>query len=764
MLPQQANPTHPNDRASAPYNFVPLPESPVEIAASTLPDQDRYDTDRFTGRIVCTLTTRTPTFIRAALEVEEYARRLAQEQWAQDHPGAAKTCPPEDWIKNKADFFYTLAQTTPRLPGSSLRGMVRSLVQIVAAARFEAVTSRRLVYRAIADTTSHRLRYQEQIMDAHGDKHYTPRVRAGYLSKVGDRWLLQPAQEIGGTTFARISHAKLNPLRSKLTTLPGCKRAWPIYIVPGPWKFQAVRGGLVHIRYAKVLAASATATGAAGEIAGTLVESGPMVNTKHPESSKKSEAVVYPPDWDPAKTIEVDDAVIAQYREQCTPWQHEQLGPNGVLSAGETKNATPQRNKLDYWYPVFYVQEGDRLFFGHTMMMRLPYPHTVQDYLPSALQERPGPMVDIAQAIFGFSREAGEGKARSYAGRVFFGDGVLEPNQTDIWIEQAAGQTPWLYPQILAGPKATAFQQYLVQRTPDPLTREKRKRDEPEKYLSDYGSPTPDETAAAAAVGKTAGRWTQEPTTLRGDKLYWHKPRPVGRAYIEAAPKEVKDHPTQYTRMRPLRAGVTFRFTLHFENLADWELGALLWALLLPVQDGKTYCHKLGMGKPLGLGSVQIALQELTLQDRRARYTTLFVQDKDEDKAQGGQRRLKLDAQGCPVWEEGNGRVNKGQDDFIRAFEAKMGVPAGQQLADRPRMQALLKLLAFPGPNDVKMGYVPVGKDRSRPVLPAPLATLKAQVRELNAGFQPVIVPLSAAERGQGRQPDDPRVNPIDAE
>ncbi len=64
---------------------------------------------------------------------------------------------------------------------------------------------------------------------------------------------------------------------------------------------------------------------------------------------------------------------------------------------------------------------------------------------------------------------------------------------------------------------------------------------------------------------------------------------------------EVKKHITQYTEIEPIMTG-TFTGKIRFENLTDIELGSLLFALDLP----KGCAHKIGMGKPLGLGSVRI--------------------------------------------------------------------------------------------------------------------------------------------------------------
>ena len=63
----------------------------------------------------------------------------------------------------------------------------------------------------------------------------------------------------------------------------------------------------------------------------------------------------------------------------------------------------------------------------------------------------------------------------------------------------------------------------------------------------------------------------------------------------------------------------TFESKIRFENLTKEELGALLLVLDLP----EGCAHKLGMGKPLGLGSVKIT-PTLTLIDREKRYSSPF--------------------------------------------------------------------------------------------------------------------------------------------
>lgn len=52
--------------------------------------------------------------------------------------------------------------------------------------------------------------------------------------------------------------------------------------------------------------------------------------------------------------------------------------------------------------PVFYLlnEDGSVFFFGHTRMLRVPYPRTPQDYIPEALRRES--TLDLAEALFGY--------------------------------------------------------------------------------------------------------------------------------------------------------------------------------------------------------------------------------------------------------------------------------------------------------------------------------------------------------------------------
>ena len=72
-----------------------------------------------------------------------------------------------------------------------------------------------------------------------------------------------------------------------------------------------------------------------------------------------------------------------------------------------------------------------------------------------------------------------------------------------------------------------------------------------------------------------------------------------------------------------------FKFDIHFINLSKVELGALIWLLNLP----KEHFHRFGGGKPLGFGSVKLALDKsevLNGDELKKRYYAIDEEDLEE--------------------------------------------------------------------------------------------------------------------------------------
>ncbi len=94
---------------------------------------------------------------------------------------------------------------------------------------------------------------------------------------------------------------------------------------------------------------------------------------------------------------------------------------------------------------------------------------------------------------------------------------------------------------------------------------------------------------------------------IAGRKFYFHSPQGIHT-------DQKKTGYNQY--ICPLNPGSEFTFTVDFTNLKEDELPVLLYALVLE----PTMRHKIGLAKPLGLGSVKIEVQKIIQIDYHQRY------------------------------------------------------------------------------------------------------------------------------------------------
>ncbi len=105
--------------------------------------------------------------------------------------------------------------------------------------------------------------------------------------------------------------------------------------------------------------------------------------------------------------------------------------------------------------------------------------------------------------------------------------------------------------------------------------------------------------------------------------------RPMGRKFYLHHPKHellkttnppwqssTTENNNQKVWVTPVKPGAAFVFHVDFNNLTETELGLLCRSL----QPSDGFHHKLGMGKPLGLGTVKIQPLGLFLIDRKKRY------------------------------------------------------------------------------------------------------------------------------------------------
>lgn len=631
------NPKHSNldrnrpDRiAHAPYNFVPLPEK-IVLAKLPLPSHDVYEEERYTGYLDCTLTTKSPVYTRTALDPDFFRR------WASDIQKMQEMMRDREARETYARFFHLDNLERPVIPGSSLRGMIRSLVEIAGYGKMKWVTENHLFFRTV-DNSAIGKYYRNRVMNKvkGGIMRFDEKSNSYYI----EEW---PIVRISRSLLPESLYEGESP-----NSTP-------------KWEYQ-YRRVWVALSPNNQYAEQCSFVPKDGYREGILVVTGDV-------PKKGKEFVLLIPRGEPEK-IALDEKLVWRFHDddQITRWQRRAFPRHRPRRNSRDRDGMLRKDRFlaREGDPVFFLREGGKVtFFGRAHFFRLPYVSSPSDLIPKALREGP---LDLAEAIFGYV-EGQEG----FAGRVFVTEAIADAGQDKVW--WSGNPTT---PQVLSSPKPTSFQHYLVQ--------DKQQDHDPNKKdtLAHYDTPSGE-------------------TTIRGHKLYWHKgPNPDFTDIVENW-----EHDTQHTQIRPVRPGVHFHFRVYFENLSQVELGALLWVLDLP----EGHYHKIGMGKPLGLGAVEIR-PRLILTDRKARYQCLFA----------GEAWATAEKE-----EQEFAQFKKDFEDYVLLHLDANERGTDQRLTDVDRVQMLLTMLKWPGPDPKLTRYMDMnrGEFKGRPVLPNPLAVVE---------------------------------------
>ncbi|WP_306538292.1 TIGR03986 family CRISPR-associated RAMP protein [Megasphaera sp.] len=307
---------------------------------------------------------------------------------------------------DEAAFFSPNGE--PLIPGSTLRGMVRSLFKIVTAGtmrRDEDFVDRHLYFRCLmAPKSMPQLKelnayYVKRMSTEHADsKSDKPvkRAKPGFLYRLeGDgTYYLAPCEmkSIKAYEYGTI------PKESQVDWNPKEKIA---YILTGNQK------------------------------------------------NKKFVRCLSNPDWNEAEAV--PEQLIQEYRDDTRRKGVDLLNDSSSAKQqaayrGGSAKQFSGRSDIDFLVPCFYTKEnGEITSFGHGRSYRIPYRKSVGDRLPEALQANPD-VVDFADAVFGHKEE--------WAGRVSFEDARLTSPVN-------LGPKAWVKPLLGANP--TSYQLYLTQ-------------------------------------------------------------------------------------------------------------------------------------------------------------------------------------------------------------------------------------------------------------------------------------------------------------
>lgn len=109
-----------------------------------------------------------------------------------------------------------------------------------------------------------------------------------------------------------------------------------------------------------------------------------------------------------------------------------------------------------------------------------------------------------------------------------------------------------------------------------------------------------------------------------GRKFYLlrEEPSQLDRAIYEEQIKKGHDSQDKENKpqCKPIKPGTQFEFTVAFDNLSNAELTLLKTALTPAATTGAKFYHRLGLGKALGMGIVQVAMTGTEYINRKERY------------------------------------------------------------------------------------------------------------------------------------------------
>ena len=509
---------------SAPYNFVPLAPWIYTPAWSDKISHDIPLPEGISGSLQLTIQTHTPLLIGE-----------------QQHNDQNEIKP------------FRLPDGQLAIPGSSLRGMIRNVLEIASFGKMQLVDNTRFGVRDLQARF-----YQQQLTKPAGNKQYRPQSKAGWLRFENNGWKITPCD------YARIEQKKA---RFGTSLQSWHTKAWAaINTLNRPQadeKYKAWRhaGGSLNLAFeadpadyhqhsrGNRLYYSAVKQLGSGSLNGALIFTGQPGPQKHMEFIFHHE--------NPDNCFSVPDSVIKDFLFIYTDSKHWSY----------LKNTAPFPNGI----PIFYLTDDKNNIssLGLSQMYRLAYKNTVGDLIEkqnkssSTHDNTDNP--DLCDLIFGCVDE--KQGINSLKGRANFSLAVCSDSIDNNQHSQDA---------ILSSPKPTFYPNYIIQ----DHNNGQLKGDQFKTYMDNNAQ-------------------------IRGWKRY--PTRPLNLVHVPEVDKDQRKSKA-WVKLFPIQQNLKFCSKLRLHNLHPLELGALIWALDWGNQT--TLRHSIGMGKPFGYGQLSITIDE----------------------------------------------------------------------------------------------------------------------------------------------------------
>ncbi|KOR33328.1 hypothetical protein TI05_01760, partial [Achromatium sp. WMS3] len=528
---------------NAPYNFVPLASQVVIPDWGHLVSQDFPFKDGISGTIEFTVTANTPLLIGSE-----------QTKSSEISPGVIKPF-------KTPDGNYAI-------PGSSIRGMLRSVLEIATFSKMQIVDDKRYGLRDISG------RY---VSDAYTDR-VRSRVRTGFL-RLNEK---QGVPEIIPCSMVRLSHRDLEdwwPNEPK----PIFRSGKSVASKYKQWLEICQRQGINNPTAIKFTSDNEAVTDIGrGNFTGFPVFTG-QISAEDPRRNgrqfgvrrkgreKYRDFMFY--NASPEDAFIIDTIDPAAWRDFLFIHGDEEDKPDMPW---------PGYWKKKFWHkqmvPIFYIQSPDRLQIGLAYMPKLAGDFSIYDMIRhSSDQHLETKLQDLANLIFGNSDD---NHNLGFKSRVWC---ELAPATT----EPTAKQEPNI---ILGTPHPTYFPNYIEQ------------------------------PASAKTQWRLSGSIAQYATYL--DSRLHHAPklrgwkrypvRSVSNTDLKdlLSDEQLQNYKVQI-QMYTLPKGTQFAGRLLIHNLKPIELGAVVWSLTFGFREESQ--HRLGLAKSFGFGQVSIKINNTRL-------------------------------------------------------------------------------------------------------------------------------------------------------
>lgn len=509
---------------SAPYNFTPLPDWVYIPHWGKQVSHDLPFQDGFSGEIVYRLVAESPLLVGGTQKA------------------ATDATPGEVRPFHTPDGRYAI-------PGSSLKGMIRAVIEIAAFGRMRMVDDVRYGLRDISGP--------------HVAKSYKEKVR-GKITYGLMRQRADGATEIIPCAMVRLDHRELEralgvpaPVFPARASVAEKYRMWEELCRASKWDRDVLRFS--------PNGEEALNPGMKGAATGVPVFTGQISDSTKAKGKRRDFVFFNPREKD---AFAIEDEV---WRDFLFIHGNDKTGTvaNSMSWPGHWRAIYRQGGTV----PVFYLRDGSKSRIGLAYMPKLAGDFSIHEMIRHSAEAHldvPGREhgYDLADLLFG---AVGEEPADALRGRVSF---ELAPAQGKPQPVQQ-GNT------ILNGPKPTFFPNYVTQKA-------NKKSWELETsqyatYIETQEHPRP---------------------TVRGFKRY--PARPEDKIGVQSLTNEQKVNKKVQVQLHTLPTGTSFTGRIVFHNLKPEELGALLWALTWG--GNEKLRHGLGMGKPFGFGQVRFEI------------------------------------------------------------------------------------------------------------------------------------------------------------